>query len=384
MKVIYLSISRIPTEKAYGISTVKISEAFAEQGVNLELVIPRIRQKHSNIFDFYGVKNNFKITRIFCFDLTRVRKFEKFFYYLRFFSFSIFSCLYVFLKNLRNFDKIIFFSHDNIPLYFLSFFSNNIFYDIHDFPTNNFVNRRLMRKAFGFSVQTKWKIDELCEKFNVDKEKVVYFPNGTDFSMFKSGLSKEEARAIVGLPDDEKIVIYTGQLFSWKGVDTLIKSVDYLDEKTKIYLIGGLEDDVARLKKDIHQANDERIAFVPFQLHKDIPIWMRAADVLVLPNTAKEKISMFYTSPMKLFEYMLIGRPIVASAIPSIMEILNDNNSFLAEPDNPKSFADNIEKALIDSAQVKMLVKNAQEDVKFYSWDNRAKKIINAFEKHYR
>jgi glycosyltransferase involved in cell wall biosynthesis len=55
-------------------------------------------------------------------------------------------------------------------------------------------------------------------------------------------------------------------------------------------------------------------------------MWQKAADALVLPNTAKEDISKYYTSPMKLFEYMASRRPIVATNIPSITEIINEEN----------------------------------------------------------
>jgi glycosyltransferase involved in cell wall biosynthesis len=384
MKLIYISNSRIPTEKAYGISTVKISEAFAEEKIDLELIIPKVYNQSSDIFSFYKIKKIFKVKRLFCFDLTKIKIFEKFFYLLKFFSFSFFACAYVYFKNYKKFNEIIFFSHDNIPLYFLSFLTKNIFYDIHDFPSDNFINRRVMKKSFSFSVQTKWKVKALSEKFNVNQNNILYWPNGTDFSMFKIKLSKEEARNVLSLPKKNKIILYTGQLFSWKGVDTLIKSIDFLDEEIRIYLVGGAKNDVNYLKNNLKQASNKRIFFIPFQSHEKIPIWMRAADVSILPNTAKEQISLYYTSPMKLFEYMASGRPIVASDIPSIREILNKDNSLLAIADNPKSFSEKIKIALNNPERINEITENAGNDVRGYTWENRAKKIISYFKKFYK
>ena len=335
------------------------------------------RKAGGDVFEYYEVEKNFKIFKIPCVDLTKFKIMEKFTHLLRVFTFSLAACLYVLIKYRGRFDKIIFFSHDNIPLYFLSFISRNIFYDIHDFPGKNFTYKRIMRKSFGFAVQTKWKAPALAEQFRVKADKIVYWPNGTDIDEFKLDISKIEARRVLHLPPDRTIVLYTGQLFLWKGADTLIKSIDFLSDKTLIYIVGGADSDVKRLKKNLKQAHDKRILFMPFQPHKMMPIWMRAADVLVLPNTGKQKISLYYTSPMKLFEYMAAGRPIVASAIPSIMEILNNDNSLLAEADNPRSFAEKIKFVADNPSAAEALSRQARLDAGGYTWDKRAEKILN-------
>jgi len=92
----------------------------------------------------------------------------------------------------------------------------------------------------------------------------------------------------------------------------------------------------------------------------------------VLPNSAEDKMSL-YTSPIKLFEYMASHRPIVASNLSSITEILSNKNSFLFNPDNAKDLAENIQKAV--SSDCSKVVEQARKDVKFYTWEKRAKNI---------
>jgi glycosyltransferase involved in cell wall biosynthesis len=236
-----------------------------------------------------------------------------------------------------------------------------------------------MDKSFGFAVQTKWKIVALEEKFGIKSGRIVYWPNGTDIEKYQLDISLSEARKKLDLPQDKKLVLYTGQLFDWKGVDTLIQAVDFLGRDILVYVVGGSAEDVVKLKKGFPIANDERIVFVPFQPRELMPVWLKAADVLILPNTGKQKVSLYYTSPMKLFEYMASGKPIVASAIPSILEILNKDNSLLAEADNPASFGEKINYALRHLDEVSTLGLQAQRDVKKYTWRERARKISEKF-----
>lgn len=110
--------------------------------------------------------------------------------------------------------------------------------------------------------------------------------------------------------------------------------------------------------------------------HHEIPLYLKAADVLVLPNSGKEDISRLYTSPMKLFEYMASMSPIVASRLPSICEILNDGNAVLVEPDRPEALASAVESVLGNELLVRAITKQALVDVEKYSWDRRAKMIL--------
>jgi len=116
--------------------------------------------------------------------------------------------------------------------------------------------------------------------------------------------------------------------------------------------------------------------------HGEIPIWLRAADVLVLPNTARENISKYYTSPVKLFEYMASGRPIVASDLPSVKALVDERMAVFFEPDNPKDLADKIHWVLENPQDAQNLALLAQEEVLRYTWDKRAGCIIEFIEQN--
>ena len=379
MKIIYITNARLPTEKAHGLATMKICEAFAKMGYDVEIIAPRrINKINSDPFDYYAVSRIFKIKKIPSLDLLiQAPFFHRAIFNIQIFSFSIAALFYIFLKRRDLLKNAVFLSHDHIPLFFLSFFARNIFYDIHDFPKKNFLYRRVISKSKGLTCQNQWKIRALEENFGVFPARVCAWPNGTDIAEFASEISKKEAREKLSLEQNWKYIIYIGHFYSWKGVDTLIASSEFLKDKfAKIILVGGTEQESLKLKDQSLKLGLNNIIFAGFRPRREILLWLKAADVLVLPNTAKEDISKFYTSPMKLFEYMASKRPIVASRIPSITEILNEENSFLAEPDNPQNFAENFEKAFADENFADSLARRAFQDVQKYSWDQRATNIV--------
>jgi len=104
--------------------------------------------------------------------------------------------------------------------------------------------------------------------------------------------------------------------------------------------------------------------------------WSKAVDILVLPNSGKTEISRNRTSPMKMFEYMASQRPIIASDLPSIKEILNENNAILVKSDDSEDLASNINVILKNQDFSDKILMQAYQDVQKYSWINRVKTIL--------
>jgi GxxExxY protein len=350
------------------------------QSIKVELIAPwTINRLKDDPFEFYKVKRIFKIKKLPALDLLFLGFFTRFFFLLRSFCFSFCALLYFFfLKLLGRLKNTIFFSHDHIPLYFISFLNLPFVLDIHDFPLNNFLYRRVLKKALGFAVQTKWKIKELEKRFGIPPAKIVYWPNGTEVEDFDIDISVAEARDQLGLRDPRgrvKIALYTGHFFAWKGVYTLALASAFLDDDVFVYFVGGSPEDAEKFETFVLENKLDKVRLIGFRPHQEIPIWLKAADVLVLPNTGKEDISLYYTSPMKLFEYMAAKKPIVASNIPSILEILNQENSVLADPDNPEALAKGIKKVLSDKELAEKISNQAHQDVQKYAWEERARRI---------
>lgn len=216
-------------------------------------------------------------------------------------------------------------------------------------------------------------------KAHVKKEKSISFiisPDGVNIDNFSFSANKGSLRKILNLPADKKIILYSGSLkvYDWKGVDIFLNLVKFFNEEYYFILVGGKSDSVEEIRSEYDYKNLSLIGHVN---HDKVPLYLKSADVLVLPNKSGNIISECYTSPLKLFEYMASDIPIVASSLPSIREILNEENSFLFEANNISDLSEKISFVLKNKEEAEKRAKKAFEDVKKYTWRKRAENIIN-------
>jgi glycosyltransferase involved in cell wall biosynthesis len=109
-----------------------------------------------------------------------------------------------------------------------------------------------------------------------------------------------------------------------------------------------------------------------------MPYYISAADALVVLGTIRDPQSYWYTSPMKLFEYLLSERPIVASSTPAIREIVTESEVFLYEPDTAASLVSEVRSALVDHTGARTSAAHTLGLT--YSWGARAKRITGFLE----
>jgi glycosyltransferase involved in cell wall biosynthesis len=178
------------------------------------------------------------------------------------------------------------------------------------------------------------------------------------------------------------VVAYAGHLYVWKGVDVLLAALARLPQ-TRGLVIGGhpQEPDLARVQALATGLGiAERITFTGLVEPARVGELLRAADVLALPNPSSA-ISTLFTSPLKLFEYMASGRPIVASDLPSIREVLHHEvDALLVTPGDPAALAAGIERVLADPVLARRLAEAALHAVPKYSWDRRAARLEALFD----
>ena len=377
MELIYISPLRYPAEKAGSQFSMKSCESFADRGWTVELWAPRRKNRlaREDPFIFHGARKNFKIVFLPVPDLSPL----KFFYVPMALSFAISVFFYALGRGLKN---AVYYSHEEFALFLLTFLRRDTVYEVHDFPASGLFYRWLLGRVRLVVATNNWKKNKLGRQFNFPADRILSIPNAVDADAFAISLGKGEARDKLGLARDKKIILYSGHLFGWKGVDTLFEASRFLNEGELIYFVGGVDKDIGEFKAKSEKLKVKNVVVVGRRPHGEIPIWLRAADVLVLPNTARENISKYYTSPVKLFEYMASGRPIVASDLPSVKALVDERMAVFFEPDNPKDLADKIHWVLENPQDAQNLALLAQEEVLRYTWDKRAGCIIEFIEQN--
>jgi len=368
-KLYYIANIRLPTEKAHGIQIMEMCEAFASIGHKVELIIPtRDTPITDEVFSYYDIDHTFVIKKLWCINAVR---FGKVGFLLQSLSFTFSSSAYLLFK------KGIMYTRDSHIAFVLKFFGKKAIWEAH-MGHENFFIRHIVKSKNPFIVITKG-LKDLYIKMGMTESNIWVAPDGVDASKFNISDTKEAARKKLGFGVGEKIILYAGHLFSWKGADAFAQSAEFLPKDISLVFVGGTESDIASFKeKYSHFSNVKILGKKP---HNEIPLYLRSADVLVIPNSAKEDISRLYTSPMKLFEYIASGTPVIASDMPSIREILNDSNSYFFTSDNPKSLADAILSVFGDYSTALKRAHQAKEDSLRYSWYKRAEDILSFVEK---
>ncbi len=357
----YLAFSRIPTEKAHGIQIMKTCEALFKEGADIELVVPN-RSTHikEDAFSYYGV-TKFPLSYVPVIDLVWAGPIG--------FVLSLLMFAERVVWRPRFWMADIIYSRDAFLLLQFLLLRRKFIYEAHGKPSR--IARVVARRAFRVVVITD-ALRKVFEEAGVPKEKIVHAPDAVDIEKFATLPEKAEARKLLGLPTDKPIALYTGHLYKRKGAEVFGAAAQLIPEVFCV-LVGGTAADKRHFdKKWGQQANMLVVEHVP---PPTIPMYLRSADVLVLPNSGKNEDSSLYTSPMKLFEYMASGTPIVASNVPSLREVLNEQTAAFVEADNRQTLATGIKEALADPGSPALALA-AQEEAKKYTWSSRAQKIL--------
>ncbi len=372
MKITYLANVRLPTERAYGIQIIQMCRAFALQGAEVTLLFPfRIsRAIKGSVFEYYSIDPIFSAKKLHVLDFYLPGILNKAAFHIK----NLISACALVVATLRERgDKI--YSRDELPIYLLSFFKDNLCFEAHTFsPARTLYYRRFRARSVKVIVISEALKEEFV-RFGFSENLVLVAPDGVDIESFGGTISKDEARQKLNLPLDAYIVMYSGHLFERKGAHVLAQAAPLLPEALFVF-VGGTDREVQQFKKNYGQGSN--IVIVGYRPHKEVPIYLQAADVLVLPNSAKESVSDQFTSPLKLFEYMASRRPIVASDLKVLREVLHDASAVFVPADQPEPLAQALETLQRNKELRAQLAERAFADVTGYTWEARAK-IISKF-----
>ncbi len=176
-------------------------------------------------------------------------------------------------------------------------------------------------------------------------EKIVVNPNGVDTEKFRPDIGGAVVRRELGVSEDEALAGFVGTFGPWHGVLTLAEAIALLPDDCGVRFLlvgaGRLRDEVERMVRSAGKA--ERVIFAGHVEHERVPALLDACDILLSPHVPLEDGSEFFGSPTKLFEYMSMGKGIIASRLGQIGDVLaNEETALLVEPGDAGQLADAI------------------------------------------
>jgi len=208
-------------------------------------------------------------------------------------------------------------------------------------------------------------------------------PNGVDLERYLHLPSAVEARRALGLPE-APTVGYSGHLYPGRGT-TLLMELARRFPRTRFLWVGGQPQDVVEWRSRLAAQALINVKLIGFVENSRLPLYQAACDVLLMPyeraiSGSSGGNSAAYASPMKMFEYMACGRAILSSDLPVIREVLNENNARLCPPQDADAWQKALAELLNDTAQRERLARQALADVQAYTWVERARRAMEAFD----
>ena len=224
----------------------------------------------------------------------------------------------------------------------------------------------------------------LRDKFihkGVPEKKVLVLDGAVDISRFELiNESKSQIRKKLNLNSDKKIILYAGSLGKGRGIDTIVKTAHVLKNKDyNFIIIGGTNKQIKYWTTFIKKQDlSSNLFFLGHRQNSIIPSYLKSADILLAPYSIN-CITGKWMSPIKIFEYMASGVPMIASDLKRIKEICHKEECLFFKADNPKDLSRKIEYLIQNENIQKSLIKKSLNEVKNRTYEERCKKILELF-----
>jgi glycosyltransferase involved in cell wall biosynthesis len=217
-------------------------------------------------------------------------------------------------------------------------------------------------------------VEEDLIELGVDPRCIRVAHDGVDPRRFANPPTRAVARAALDLEEREHLVVYTGGLMEWKGVDGILAAARLLPD-VQFVIAGGMDADVARLRGLASGLPNLRLD--GFQPTDRVPLYLAAGDLGLVPNRSTPAISARYTSPLKVFEAMAAGLPLVCSDLPSLRALLSNEEAEFVAPDDGQALAKGIERLLTDGDRRSRLAAAMAARAPQHSWQARARQLLS-------
>jgi glycosyltransferase involved in cell wall biosynthesis len=382
-KLAYIMPMDLRSRYAHVVNIMQMCQAFKRTGQDITLIIPQHKGRLDikTIFDQYAIIDNFTIKRL-AVPIIKLGRIDIGALFL-----GIWAALYV-LKEHFNL------CYTRVPFYAYIYGSLGMAtgLEIHMPPTSRLDTWALARMVSqiknGKSSHHKIIVISnrlakiLNEQFDLPVSKMLVCHDAVDLASYnKITSSGYDLKRQLGLINQRTLLLtYAGSLYEGRGMEMIVELAQRFPQ-SYFLVVGGDELRIESYRQEFEGIKN--LCFYGYVSHRDVARILKDSDILLMPHGRRatvlggDNISA-YTSPMKMFEYLAAAKPIIASNLPSILEILkHGQNALIAEPDDTDSWSACVSSLVDNLALRQKLGMAARFTAEHHTWEKRATRIMD-------
>lgn len=370
-KIVYICRSIIPSKSANSVNVMKMCSTLATLGHQVTLLAPitkKLEEKDvKDIFEFYGVKKNFELKKLFSPNIKFLKR--------KIYSFRCLSQV----KKIN--PDLVYGRDDMFSFYLTQKVGYKTLFERHAIFKKDGKLEEKIFKRFIQNNTNKYKLvtntqklkDYYCEKYGLDCNSIYVASSGTDipndFETIPEDCKKFKSSFNIG---------YIGKVAKMRGIEIIIKLAQNFSKMT-FHIVGGNDEELEYYKNEA--GNLKNIIFHGFINPKDTYKYRNLCNVLLAPYiNADERFA--HMSPIKTFEYMASKTPMICSDSKIIRECLDERYAILVDNNDIDAWIKAVEKLYSDTKFRDELTKNAYEYCKEnFTYEARAKKVLDFIKK---
>ncbi len=251
------------------------------------------------------------------------------------------------------------------------------------------VEREIVATADRLVAASPLERQQLIELYDADPDRIAVVPCGVDLLRFHP-IPQGVARAMLGLPREQRLILFVGRIEPLKGIDTLIRAMPRVVEKlphgqhdVSVAIIGGdASEDPARLTEEMARLRalrselglEDLVTFLGARSQETLPLYYSAADVVVMP-------SHYESFGMVALEAMACGTPVIASYVGGLKyTVLHEVTGLHVPVRDPDALAEELVRLLTDRALCERLGNQAARVAQNYSWNVVVQEICRLYD----
>ncbi len=370
MKITCIATAQVPSITANSIQVMKVCHALARLGHEITLYVPgRATADRQALADLYGLSQPFAVRWLSSLPLAKRNDF---------------ALQAVRLARREGAEMVYTWAIQSAVAALVA--GMPAVFEAHDLPTGRLgplwmraFLRLPGRKRLVCITHALRRALEARFDVRLPEPQVVIAPNGVDLDRYRDLPEPSAARAQLGLAEGITVGC-SGHLYAGRGGDLFLALAQSFPQAQFLW-VGGREEDVQFFRRLAQERALTNATFTGFIPQARLPLVQAAADILLMPygksiagssggNSAE------ICSPMKLFDYLAVGRAILSSDLPVIREVLDEQTAVFAPPEDVAGWVEALRPLLEDAGLRRRLAERAHALAQSYDWQARQARIL--------